>query len=117
MAGGFAAYTCPDASYLHRINFGKSYYLREADEGKVVSQTDTTVSNASSDISASTLPALYPNLKWEIPKSKTLTFTSGKRKTEQEVIYMSPEDYRRFALATFEQERALVEAIMKRQGK
>lgn len=38
-------------------------------------------------------------------------------KFEQEVIYMSPEDYRRFALATFENERAIVNAIMKRQGK
>jgi len=38
-------------------------------------------------------------------------------KFEQEVIYMSPEDYRRFALATFENERALVEAIKKREGK
>jgi tripartite-type tricarboxylate transporter receptor subunit TctC len=38
-------------------------------------------------------------------------------KFEQEVIYMSPEDYRRFALATFENERALVEAIKKREAK
>ena len=38
-------------------------------------------------------------------------------KLEQEVIYMSPEDYRKFALTTFEQERALVEAIMKREKK
>ncbi len=30
---------------------------------------------------------------------------------------MSPEDYRRFALATFENERAVVEAIKKREGK
>lgn len=36
---------------------------------------------------------------------------------QQDVIYMSPEDYRRFALATFEKERALVEAIMKRERK
>lgn len=33
------------------------------------------------------LPALYSNLTWETPKNKVLTFTSGTRKIEQEVIY------------------------------
>lgn len=28
------AYTCPDAEYLHRINFNKSYYIREYESGK-----------------------------------------------------------------------------------
>lgn len=34
LAGGFTAYTCPEATYLHRIQFKKSYYLREAEAGK-----------------------------------------------------------------------------------
>lgn len=35
LANGLIAYTCPDAEYLHRINFHKSYYIREAEAGKV----------------------------------------------------------------------------------
>lgn len=34
------------------------------------------------------LPKLYSGLTWETPKNKTLTFTSGNRKMEQEVIYI-----------------------------
>lgn len=34
LVGGFTAYTCPDAAYLHRIEYKKSYYLREAEAGK-----------------------------------------------------------------------------------
>ena len=37
-------------------------------------------------------------------------------KFEQEVIYMSPEEYRKFALATFEKEKTLVETIKKREA-
>ena len=37
-------------------------------------------------------------------------------KFEQEVIYMSPDEYRKFALATFEKEKALVEMIKKREA-
>lgn len=29
------AYTCPESTYLHRINFHESYYLREANAGKI----------------------------------------------------------------------------------
>lgn len=35
MAHGFTAYTCPDATYLHRTQFKQSYYLREATAGKI----------------------------------------------------------------------------------
>lgn len=35
LANGFVAYTCPNAEYLHRINFYKSYYVREAESGRV----------------------------------------------------------------------------------
>lgn len=61
------------------------------------SETIPVISNASSDISTSksagttnpaVLPALYSGLTWEAPKNKTLTFTSGTRKIEQEVIYI-----------------------------
>lgn len=34
------------------------------------------------------LPALYSGLKWEITQKKTLIFTSGKRKIEQEGVYL-----------------------------
>lgn len=35
LANGFIAKTCPDAEYLHRINFQKSYFVREAEGGRV----------------------------------------------------------------------------------
>lgn len=34
------------------------------------------------------LPKLYPLLSWEITQTKTLTFTSGKRRIEQEGVYL-----------------------------
>lgn len=34
------------------------------------------------------LPKLYSNLTWEVTQSKTLTFTSGKRRIEQEGVYL-----------------------------
>ena len=34
------------------------------------------------------LPKLYSNLTWEITQSKTLTFTSGERRIEQEGVYL-----------------------------
>ncbi|OJI09286.1 hypothetical protein BK006_01680 [bacterium CG10_49_38] len=35
LANGFSAQTCPGAEYLHRINFHRSYYVREYEDGKV----------------------------------------------------------------------------------
>lgn len=35
LSSGLTAYTCPDASYLHRIRFKESYYIREYNSGKV----------------------------------------------------------------------------------
>ena len=35
LSHGFTAFQCPDTTYLHRVNFHKSYYQREADMGKV----------------------------------------------------------------------------------
>jgi glycosyltransferase involved in cell wall biosynthesis len=35
LGNGLVAYTCPDTSYLHRIEFKKSYYLREAAAGRI----------------------------------------------------------------------------------
>jgi glycosyltransferase involved in cell wall biosynthesis len=35
LLNGLVAYTCPEASYLHRINFHKSYYIREYLSGKI----------------------------------------------------------------------------------
>lgn len=35
LANGLNAHTCPDTSYLHRIKFHRSYYLREYEEGKI----------------------------------------------------------------------------------
>ena len=35
LSHGLIAYTCPDATYLHRVNFHESYYLREANGGKI----------------------------------------------------------------------------------
>lgn len=34
LAAGLTAYTCPNTTYLHRIEFHESYYLREAQAGK-----------------------------------------------------------------------------------
>lgn len=35
LANGFTAYTCPEAEYLHRVQFTKSYYIREYESGKL----------------------------------------------------------------------------------
>ncbi len=35
LAKGLIAYTCPEAVYLHRINFHRSYYIREYEAGKI----------------------------------------------------------------------------------
>ncbi len=35
LANGLKAYTCPETEYLHRINFNKSYYMREYESGKI----------------------------------------------------------------------------------
>ena len=35
LANGLTAYTCPNAQYFHRINFTKSYYIREYESGKI----------------------------------------------------------------------------------
>ena len=34
LANGLIAYTCPDAEYLHRVEYNKSYYIRERESGK-----------------------------------------------------------------------------------
>lgn len=34
LAKGLKAYTCPDTTYLHRVNFHESYYLREYNAGR-----------------------------------------------------------------------------------
>lgn len=34
LANGLVAYACPETKYLHRVNFHKSYYLREYEAGK-----------------------------------------------------------------------------------
>lgn len=35
LMSGLVAYTCPEAEYLHRINFHQSYYLREYNKGNI----------------------------------------------------------------------------------
>lgn len=35
LANGLVAYTCPETTYLHRINFHRSYYTREYEEGRL----------------------------------------------------------------------------------
>ncbi|MEN9921550.1 MAG: hypothetical protein RLZZ517_528 [Candidatus Parcubacteria bacterium] len=35
LSNGLIAYTCPDTVYLHRIAFNDSYYIREAQSGRV----------------------------------------------------------------------------------
>jgi len=35
LGNGLTAYTCPDTTYMHRVNFHESYYLREYNSGKV----------------------------------------------------------------------------------
>lgn len=34
LVNGLTAYTCPNAEYLHRVQFSKSYYIREYESGK-----------------------------------------------------------------------------------
>ena len=54
------------------------------------------------------LPELYPSLQWETTQRKTLIFTSGKRKIEQEGTYLEsaqmssfPQDFINYYLAEF----------------
>ena len=35
LANGLVAYACPGATYLHRIQFNKSYYIREYESGRI----------------------------------------------------------------------------------
>lgn len=35
LTAGLTAYTCPDTKYLHRINYGKSYYVRGSENGLI----------------------------------------------------------------------------------
>lgn len=35
LANGLTAHVCPEAQYLHRINFHRSYYIREYEDGRV----------------------------------------------------------------------------------
>jgi glycosyltransferase involved in cell wall biosynthesis len=35
LCAGLSAYSCPEAEYLHRVNFNQSYYLREYNDGKM----------------------------------------------------------------------------------
>ncbi len=35
LSNGLTAFTCPNASYLHRIEHGQSYYIREYNSGKI----------------------------------------------------------------------------------
>lgn len=53
------------------------------------SPTSLTSPNLSSPAPNGTgLPKLYPNLTWEITQTKTLIFTSGRRKIEQQGVYL-----------------------------
>ena len=50
--------------------------------------SQTTPNNPNSpNLPDSSLPALFSSLTWEVTKSKTLIFTSGLRKIEQEGVY------------------------------
>lgn len=55
--------------------------------------------NASSSPSLADFPKLYPNLRWETTQKRILIFTSGKRKIEQEGIYLEASQ-----VATFPQD-------------
>lgn len=35
LLSGLNAYTCPNTSYLHRVNYNESYYLREYNSGRI----------------------------------------------------------------------------------
>ncbi len=35
LANGLIAYTCPETIYYHRVNAGRSYYVREYESGKI----------------------------------------------------------------------------------
>lgn len=49
----------------------------------------TSASNsASNNLTQNQLPKLFPNLSWETAQKRVLIFTSGKRKIEQEGIYL-----------------------------
>lgn len=52
------------------------------------SQNTPNTPNSPNLSNSSALPALYSGLTWEITQSKTLLFTSGKRRIEQEGVYM-----------------------------
>lgn len=51
-------------------------------------QTAPNTPNYPSLPNSSALPALYSGLTWELTQSKTLLFTSGKRRIEQDGVYL-----------------------------
>ncbi len=52
------------------------------------SPTPLTSPNSLNNPNSAGLPKLYSGLTWEITQSKTLLFTSGKRRIEQEGVYL-----------------------------
>ena len=63
-------------------------------EPSPITQTTLTTPNSPNTLtlpdipSQDSLPKLYPGLQWDLTQRKTLIFTSGKRKIEQEGVYL-----------------------------
>lgn len=69
---------------------------------------DPAPSDAGSGSPDAVLPDLYPNLQWETKQRRTLIFTSGKRKIEQEGVYLEssqlnsfPQDFINYYIQEF----------------
>lgn len=60
----------------------------ETEQTPTPSPASLTYPNSPNLSNPSDLPKLYSNLTWEITQSKTLLFTSGKRRIEQEGVYL-----------------------------
>jgi len=54
----------------------------------VPSTPSPNTSKILSEVEGPNLPKLYSSLEWEVTQSKTLLFTSGKRRIEQEGVYL-----------------------------
>lgn len=83
---GWTAYVIEDAE-IYPLNFT----IPDESDSSLKSQI-SFISQISPDISdspdTSETPAIYPGLSWETTQKRLLIFTSGKRKIEQEGVYL-----------------------------
>ena len=107
---GWTPFVIEDAE-IFPLNFTTDNTLDSSSKTTPAPQTSLNLSNppVSPDPSnPAQLPDLYPLLSWETTQKRTLIFTSGKRKIEQEGIYLEssqnssfPQDFINYYLTEF----------------